>query len=210
MTEITRCRTITVLTTALVSLLGGRALAQQTPPPLPAGALTGGFGERGQVAISGDMKFNIQHESYSAGGRSFTTYEFQPALDYFVSPNVSVGGLISIRKEADSADYSLSVFGIGARAGYNVGLSNAVSLWIRGGLRYEHITAKLSGSPDDSGYAVPLTIQAHLLWHPATHFFLGIGPYLDTDLLSKRGSESAPKTTDIGISSTVGGYFSGL
>jgi hypothetical protein len=45
---------------------------------------------------------------------------------------------------------------------------------------------------------------APLLFHPANHFFLGLGPSFALDLF---GSGSAPKATVFGLRSLVGGYF---
>jgi hypothetical protein len=47
------------------------------------------FGDETQLAISSDAAFNMQHAS--AAGQS-TSIEFDPAADYFVMKNLSVGG----------------------------------------------------------------------------------------------------------------------
>jgi hypothetical protein len=211
-------RLTAALALAFVALLGGRASAQDPPmPPPPAasgppavGGAVGYFGERGQIAISGELKFNVLHQSVSKGGGSYTTYEIEPSLDYFVAPNVSVGGLIDLRKDSFPSNSSMTTITIGARAGYNVVLASAVSLWVRGGLSYGHYTVSSTGFPDQTGYSIPLTIYAPLLWHPVPHLFLGVGPFFETDLIAKTGGQSVGKTTDVGLSSTIGGYFGGL
>ncbi|MEO7667708.1 MAG: hypothetical protein ABI560_04370 [Myxococcales bacterium] len=194
--------------------VGGRASAQESvaPPgsssPPVVGGSVGYFGEHGQIAISGDMKFNLLHESRSMNGGTSTTFEVQPALDYFVSTNVSVGGLVGIRRDSDDSDHS-TIFSIGPRVGYNINIGSAASLWIRIGLGYEHQSIAI-GSVDRSGWAIPLTLYAPFLWHPVPHFFLGAGPFLSTDLVAKVDGNNDSKRTDIGLSSTVGGYFGGL
>jgi hypothetical protein len=211
MNEVTRSRAVAALAVCLLSTsMAGRALAEEAPPqgsstPPVLGGSVGYFGEHGEVAISGDMKFNILHQSQT--GTSYTSYEVQPALDYFVSTNVSVGGLLGIRKDPLGGSASRTTFAVGGRVGYNVFLSSAVSLWVRGGLNYGHFTDHVVGSPDDTGSYVSLSVYAPVLWHPVPHFFLGAGPFLEQDLYE---SNSGPKATDFGISSTVGGYFGGL
>lgn len=208
---------VAVMSVMVVSMMAAtvassQAWAQETvPPPASAsppvvGGSVGYFGEHGQIAISGDFKFNIMRESRSMGGGSSTSYEFQPALDYFVSTNVSVGGLIGIRKDP-FGDESATTFLVGARGGYNLVLASALSLWIRGGLMYERQT--VSGT-DASAWALPLFINAPFLWHPTTHFFIGAGPFFSTDLVAKFDGEDTQKRTDIGLASTLGGYFGGL
>ena len=211
MNEVTRSRAIAVSTACLLFMsMGGRALAEDAPapgssgPPVLGGSV-GYFGEHGEIAISGDMKFSILRQSASMGGGSYTTYEIQPALDYFVSSNVSVGGVLGLRKDSDA----LTTITLGPRVGYNVFLSSAVSLWVRGGFGYEHFSQTV-GPRDVTGYGVTFSLFAPLLWHPVAHLFLGAGPFLETQLVSKIEGNSAPKATDVGISSTVGGYFGGL
>lgn len=210
----TRARTAIVIGATYLIAVGGRAVAQQPPPasgnPPSIGGSVGYFGEHGQIAISGDMKFSVLHQSETMGGSSATSYEIQPALDTFVSTNVSVGGLLGIRRESLGGSDHLTTFTIGPRVGYNLFLPAPVSWWITVRLSYEHLAEHVAGAPDRSGYVIPITLYAPLLWHPVAHFFLGAGPFLETDLVSKIEGASAPKTTDFGLSSTVGGYFGGL
>jgi hypothetical protein len=167
------------------------------------------FGRRGQIVISGELKGSLLHQSATMNGGSYTTFEIQPSLDYFLSPNLSVGGLVGIRREHLEGSDSLVTFTIGPRVGYNIVLSGAVSLWVRAGLGYAHLSESLAQG-DRSGYVIPFSLFAPMLWHPVTHLFLGAGPFLETDLVSRIGGDSGPRTTDIGLSSTVGGYFGGL
>ena len=174
------------------------------------GGSVGYFGEHGQLVVTGDLKFNVERESRSMGGGTATTYAIQPALDYFVSSNVSVGGLIGLSREVSSeTDLHLTTLLIGARIGYQVPIGNAASLWLRGGFSYEH-QSFTAGGVDTSGYAVPLNIYAVFLWHPVAHFFIGAGPFLNQDLIAKFEGSDVGKRTDLGISSTIGGYFGGL
>lgn len=209
------------------ALIAGRALAATDLPPAVGGTV-GVFGERGEIVISHDIPFggatfggrtggispqlNLVHESQSMSGPSGNLIQIQPALDYFISPGVSVGGTVGISRGSGEVTFGGMTFSstttivtLGARAGYNVPLGPVSSVWIRGGLAYAH--ASETGSP--SFYTVPLTLFAGLLWHPVPHLFLGGGPALATDLIAKSGGNDAPKTTDIGLTSVIGGYFGG-
>jgi hypothetical protein len=185
-----------------------------TSTPPATSTSTGGdpasaFGLLGQIVISGELQASIVHESVSMGGASSTNITVQPALDYFVMPNVSVGGAVVI-SHGSFAGGSGTVMEIGllARAGYNLHLAPMVSLWPQLELGYLHDSISGGGGGASvSGYVVPLQIFAPFLFHVTTHLFVGIGPVFKTDLLSKFQSNDAPKTTDIGISSVVGGYF---
>jgi hypothetical protein len=215
MSGMTRSRVVAAMAAALclsMSLsMDGQSLAADAPPaattpenPPVLGGSVGYFGEHGEIAISGDMKFSVLHQSQT--NNSYTTFELQPALDYFVSTNVSVGGLLGISKDFDGRH----TFLLGARGGYNVFLSNAASLWVRGGLIYGHYSYSGVGTQDFSGNYLALQIYAPLLWHPVPHFFLGAGPSFEADLISRFQGNSADKAVAIGVSSTIGGYFGGL
>ena len=73
------------------------------------------------------------------------------------------------------------------------------------GLGYEHWS--VSGGGDASGYTITLDLFAPFLWHPAQHFFVGGGPVVATDLISKQSGQNAPKETAVGLQAVLGGYF---
>jgi hypothetical protein len=193
-----------------------------TPPPAaPSGpAGTGEFGSLGQIVVSVDLPFMnegpqlaIVHESTSMGGSSSTAIAIQPSLDYFVAPHISVGGQIGIAHgSADiGAGYgsaTVTAFGVEVRGGYQLALTDSVSLWPRLGIGYTH-NSYSSGGMDASGYELDLFVSVPVLWHPASHFFLGAGPALSTQLINKVESMDQGKTTDIGLTALIGGYFGG-
>jgi len=181
-------------------------------------ARTGDFGTKGQLSVNVDLPFTsdapqfaIYNTSQNMGGGSSTTVIIAPALDYFVAPNVSIGGQIGYRHESfTSAGSPVSQVGsgfvLGARAGINFPINGTLSFWPRLSLTY----STLSGG-GASTMVVPLGISAPLLWHPASHFFLGVGPFFATDLSSSYEvgglSVDGVKTTDVGLQAVVGGYF---
>ena len=108
-------------------VLPARAHAQtQAPPPAAAsggGGLGQGFGEAGQIVISGDPgALSASFVKVNHGG---WTAAITPAADYFVVPSVSVGVNATFLIGADSR----KGFAIGGRAGYNLNVTENVGAW---------------------------------------------------------------------------------
>jgi hypothetical protein len=192
--------------------------AEGTPPPTAATTASATdvaamFGLAGQIVISGELQAQFVHTSINMMGPSGNTIVFQPALDYFVAPNITVGGFLTFQMTSLSANgFSVDQtnVGLGARGGYNIHLTPMLSAWATLGLSYLHSSQSTTGMATQSGYTVPLEIFIPLLIHPTPHLFVGLGPILHTDLISKVGSADGSKETDIGVSSIVGGYFGGV
>lgn len=230
-------RTKVLSAAALFTLFSTAALAQEPPPP-PAGEMppptapppvaapgggAGVFGSQGQISVSVDLPFTngapqffLFHESVSMDGPSQWNFALAPAGDYFIAPNISIGGIIGISH--GSVDFgggysgSGTGFAIGPRVGYVFNLTDQVSIWPRAGIQYLYQSTTVAGM-DGSASAVPLVVDVPVLWHPASHFFLGAGFLLSTQLsnsVSAGGlSMDQPKTTDIGIDAMIGGYWGG-
>ena len=156
---------------------------------------------------------SLIHESQNMGGPSSTSFAIAPSADYFVAPNVSIGGGIGVSRDSGGADgiflsgLTVTTIAVTARVGYNLPLSDAFSLWPRLALAYGHVNVSGDNGVSGSGYVIPLTVFVPVLWHPTQHFFVGLGPVLSTDLMSKEEGNDAVKTTDIGVEATLGGYF---
>jgi hypothetical protein len=195
-----------------------RAFAQEPPPPTappPVGGSLGVFGERGQFVVSSDLDFQLSRSSWSMGGGSSVLFAVQPSLDYFVSSNFSVGALVTFAHQTNAADLApvssdKTTFGLGARAGYHIVLTNVLSLWPKLGLIFLHDSFDAGMDGDFPANLVQLQLFAPFLWHPAPHFFIGAGPALATDLMSTFDGNDRSKLTSIGILSTIGGYWGGL
>jgi hypothetical protein len=207
---------------ALAMSFAGIAAAQDPPPyapppaarPMPA-EIT--FGAPGQLVISDDMQVAVIHSSQSFMGDSFssTTFQLQPAVDYFVAPNFSIGGQLTVAYSSadDGVGGSLNQTAVGIlpRVGYNLALAPTASIWPRVAFGYVHVSADAgAGSASASGYSVTLEAFVPVIFHPVPHFFIGGGPILTTEVISKIEDADAPKTTNIGLLSTIGGYFGGM
>jgi hypothetical protein len=203
--------------------------AAQYPPPLPpappptAPGYGGGygyapmpprprFGSAGQLAISNDANTDFVGQSINNNGGSSWQLSVHPAADYFVAQGFSLGGFLdfthSSASSTDPLGHSTTTttdsFGLGARVGYNIPFSDALSFWPKGGLEFVHTSNASAGS------VVTLVLFAPLLYHPVSHFFFGLGPILSTDVSSSPTNGlpgDGPKVTTYGLAFTIGGWF---
>lgn len=180
-------------------------------PQLPAVAArspSGVFGERGQLTISSDAGLAISNTSTNGVNGSTTDLTLRPAVDYFVTNNVSVGGFVGLDYASTNGAHS-TTFAIGPRAGYNLAFSEHFSFWPKLGFSYSSSSATTAGPPvpgtpaipDASGNHLALNLFAPVMFHPVQHFFLGFGPALDVDLTG-----DARQTTIAGRL-TLGGWL---
>lgn len=169
---------------------------------------TAGFGADGQMAFSTDAALGFDRLT-GDGRRATTTITIRPALDYFVAENFSVGGVVGV-DYVKSGDTRSTVFTIGPRVGYNVEFSRLLSFWPKLGFSYTYTKQKsdevdlpgggeLSATVDNN--ALALNLYAPVMLHPASHFFAGFGPFLDTDLNGDN------RTTRWGFRLTLGGWI---
>jgi hypothetical protein len=188
---------------------GAGQLVVSDDQPLGSGAL----GSSGLVAPTPPASISsvsFEFGALSNSGGSGTEFALAPAADYFVIPNLSVGGniLFGILSPAHGSGAAsgpgttYTLFGIAPRVGYNIPLK----------LYFGYTT--LSGSGGGGGAnAASLGIFAPIMFVPATHFVLGIGPNFSTQLSSNvtsgSTSASAAKLTQVGIQATIGGWFLG-
>jgi hypothetical protein len=161
------------------------------------------FGDQGQIAFSSDAALSLEYRTGDVA-----TITLAPAVDYFVIDRLSVGGFISW-SYVTAGDSDSSRFAIGPRVGYNLTLSDLVSLWPKVGFSFA--TSSVSEDADagdveletsQGNDGIALNIFVPFMFHPAEHFFAGFGPYLDTDLSGDN------KVTAVGMKLTLGGWVS--
>jgi hypothetical protein len=185
--------------------------APQAALPPPAADI--GFGTPGQFVVSDDMQMALLRRRQTIMGMTtdMTSVQLRPALDYFVARNLSIGGQLRIGYASgdNGVGTTITTLGLVPRIGYNLALSPTSSIWPRVGLGYPHTSYDngASGAYNFSSYTVTLDVFVPPLFQPVPHFFLGGGPFLTTDLVSKLQGMDTTKTTDIGLMSTIGGYF---
>jgi hypothetical protein len=163
--------------------------APASPGPIAAWASRGGnFGAAGQFAISGELELSMVKQR---GGS--TTLNIQPALDYFIATNISVGGVVGLAVTSGSPGANRVL--IGARAGYNLAIADRITFWPTAGLFFTH-----SSAGTVSGSSTLLRIFAPFLFHPVQHLFVGFGPFVELGLSGGGGDR-------FGLQSVVGGWI---
>ncbi|HMI85795.1 MAG TPA: hypothetical protein VK550_16980 [Polyangiaceae bacterium] len=202
-------RTISALVAFGVPLsFAARAQAQSVTENTRATGPAEVFGAAGQIAISSDAALLIQRRTLSGVEGGTTQIQLAPAADYFVINNLSVGGFIGF-DFTTSGDNDSSRFAIGPRVGYNIPFSDLVSIWPKIGFSFAH-TSSTSSNPGPGGSTVSVTNSADafalnlfvpVMFHPVRHFFVGFGPFLDTDL------SGDPRATVFGGKLTIGGWM---
>lgn len=198
----TLCRSLSLV--ALVLALPAVASAQSLTEDTGSGP-SYRFGRSGQLAISSDAAIAITHTAPS-DGEGVTTVTLAPAVDYFVIDGLSIGGFVSM-DYTTVGDWDSTEFGIGPRVGYNIDMSDLVSVWPKAGLSFRSRSQSQQRTQGDrtlevstSNSGVALNLFAPIMFHPATHFFAGFGPFLDVDLSGDN------KATSFGGRLTLGGW----
>jgi hypothetical protein len=167
----------------------------------------GGFGSARQLAFQADLQLRFVGYSESNGGQSGSDVLIQPALDYFVIDHLSVGGLVKFELQSGGNDQATS-FGVGPRVGYNIPIVDVLSFWPDLFLRFD-TTSRNNNNGSDTAFT--MGVFGPVLFHPVPHFFLGLGPILSTEVthtFSNNGrSGDAPKLTEYGVMSTIGGWL---
>jgi hypothetical protein len=187
---------------AICLLFAGAARAQTlAPPPPPAAGLgPNGFGAAGQVTIASDFGISFIHFSDA----EFSELDLEPALDYFIAPNLSVGGKVRFDYRKNTGG-STSALGLGPRVGYQLALGGMFfSVFPKVGFFFEHVSSSATGAASTSYGLFSLSLDVPFLFHPVPHFFIGIGPTLFANLA---GASSAQRDVQFGLVSTVGGFF---
>jgi hypothetical protein len=198
------------------------AFADPAPAAAPAAAISGpstDMGQTGNIAIDADFKVALGWVSTSppmGSSQSTTVIALDPSVDYFISPNLSIGGAVLLQhtnEEIPNSSNSVTAtqIGLAPRVGYVIPVGPQLSIWPRGGLAYTHTTFSVTGSPDETQSVWALVASAPLLYHPVPHFFLGLGPAVRVDLSSSVSaggtSMDSNKTTSLAIESLIGGWF---
>ena len=169
-----------------------RARAQEQPGGFaPPSSPAAGFGAVGQWVLtmgftSGEYLF--LHKQ-SGGGWQIG---FRPTADYFLAPNLSVGGVLGIAHDSGGT----TDFEIGARGGYNINIVGPWAIWPTAGiLARTHSDSAMHNTTTNA----LLQIFAPFLYHLVPHLFVGLGPSFELGL-NGGGNQ-------YGIDALLGGYF---
>lgn len=167
------------------------------------------FGGQGQLAISSEVGLLLSSTTISGGNGSTTNVLLAPAADYFLVRDLSVGAFVNWNYTSAGAGHA-SAFGIGARVGYDFDVSDLLSIWPKAGLSFIDNSSTTSFSTGTPGQSMSTTVSSTnlalnlyvpIMFHPAPHFFVGFGPFLDTDL------SGDARATTWGGKMTIGGWM---
>jgi hypothetical protein len=219
MTNLKYATTCALLIPALSSVALSAAAQEQNGdeetrgPVLPrvdASSPSGVFGSKGQLAISSDAGISISNTSISDIDGSTTSLILRPAVDYFVIDYLSIGGFLGLQYDSTPGGSSTAI-SIGPRVGYNIPLSERLSLWPKVGFSFastsqsqddvELPTGGTVEGDDESSTSLQLNLFAPFMFHPVEHFFIGFGPAFDLDLSGDN------KATTIAARLTLGGWL---
>ncbi|MCU0683444.1 MAG: porin family protein [Polyangiaceae bacterium] len=202
---------------------GAPAATYSYTGPAPAAA-TGTFGLANQFVLSTNLDIGVAFSSIGdtdgPGDTSSSDFTLRFgtnigrswALDYFVIDNLSVGGQITYQTTNDGDD---NAFTLAPRVGYNIAFSDDFSLWPQLTVSFTSTKSAVDVggvSADAKASAFGLGLYAPVLYHITNHFFLGTGPFIDTQLsnsvkIGDGDSADGPKTTNFGLQSVLGGYL---
>src|SRR6185369_2665373 len=178
------------------------------------------FGGPGQVVLTTATDASIGHRTYSNSKCSETYLTIEPGIDYFVTDHASIGATLVIAHSGGTGlDYSgtrtefaSTSFGLELGAGYNLRLSAIASIWLRGNVgfgSFDSSVSSASGTNQHNGTRGWVDASTPLLVHPATHFFVGAGPFLFRELSNWDQYNRENKATRLGLSLVLGGWFGG-
>jgi hypothetical protein len=191
-----------------VSAAPRAARAQELAPPTAAMSAPGnGAGSTSaptpatSFGVSGELVLTVQSHSDGNATSSFslvkqasgnTSVTVQPALDYFIINGVSVGGVVGYNYSGGSTP--VTTIDVGARAGFNQGISEHFGLWPTLGVDVAHQTVNKASTTTEH-----LEVYAPFLCHLVPHFLLGVGPFL--------GYQLDGKDTEYGLDFVIGGWL---
>jgi|SRR5579859_1163767 len=212
------------------ALAGGEGTARAEPT---------GFGRQGVLAISWDQPLvagnilatnttlnsalpgpmaltpiGFQYYSVNNNLGSGTAFSLAPAIDFFVIDNLSLGGqlLFGLLSSSPSQGQgsTTTLFGVAPQLGYDFVLSDSVTFWPKLFFAFSGASTSNNGGSFNSG---TLGVYLPFLFHVATHFYLGVGPDLSSQVVTSQSSGNGanapnpPKVTTFGAMATVGGWF---
>jgi hypothetical protein len=192
-----------------------RAIAGEYSGEAASNASGPRFGERGELAISGDTQLSLAHSWLSLPGgmvpqgSETTQLRVAPSANYFVLHGLSVGARVTYVYYYDgfAGMPGFNDLSMGPSIGYNVPLGEHFSFWpdvyvtwggAWGGAGTPEQTLSIGGS-------------APLLYHPAAHFFLGLGPSFASTVVARFSTSQGPvdsaRPSEVGVAATLGGWL---
>ncbi len=197
-----------------------------TPAPVDDGALPAParrFGDPHQVVLDSEINAAASVTTYTGTSSSSAGASLEPSVDYFVLDGVSVGAAPVVTYGKSSAidpttggvvtnrTWSCAVE---ARLGFVARFSGLFSVYARAGLVVGgegYNETEGSNQNAVTSTLVAVHISAPVLVHPASHFFIGLGPSLYSELTDgyhyPNGVSGQNRETNLGVGLIVGGWL---
>jgi hypothetical protein len=125
---------------------------------------------------------------------------------HFAAKNFGIGLVVGIGHGWGYGGSS-SDLAIGPRLGYNLKLLTWLSVLPRIGATYQYGWGTQSDGTTTSGHSFVFNVDSYFLVHPASHFFLGIGPSASLPSLVKQNGNDGSKVIRVGIDFIMGGWL---
>lgn len=185
------------------------------------------FGSPGEVLLTSGLEIGFRWTSFDESPATFRSAVFSPGIDVFVVRDLSVGLDVDLRVSENTgyaADGSLNEtkftsVGAGPRVGFNVRLGPLLSFYPRLTFGYRSIHRNDHAAEDRPGPVQPpdtsstsgaawLALFTPLLFHPAPHFFLGLGPSFYREV-GKTGATAIGEGTTVAAQTVIGVWWGG-
>jgi hypothetical protein len=186
-------------TLALPTLAGNARAEPEAAGFAPAAPTGSGFGAPGQIVLSMGATTDEHFFFHKQSGGGWQL-QLSPALDYFLTARVAVGGVVGFRHTSGGAGTGANANGtdrilLGARGSTNLEINDRFGFWPLVGLYFDRTSADhVSTTNTWLGFYAPF------LFHVAPHFFVGAGPSFQLNL-------SGPDGNQYGLDSVLGGWF---
>jgi hypothetical protein len=202
---------------AAISGLGRVALAEEEPgAPRLSCETVEPFGREGQFVLQSGFGASFDHgEGPNASGSMLaqTGVSVSPNIDWFVKDGLSLGAgatvSVSYRKFGSIDETTLTVGG-NLAVGYAIPFSPWWSFWPRllPSLSHNTTSGSAAGTAAGDRTEVYLRLEAPVLFHATSHFFLGMGPFAIVKIHATNEQLAAYiYDYNVGLTASIGVWF---
>jgi hypothetical protein len=200
---------------AILCRVGAAVAAAITMLSRQAAAAPERFGEAGQLVI--DQSFLLAASSMSFDSEGLAEYRgnqvtVAPVVSWFAARRVSLRLGARVMHYWASAEQGnlghATNLGVSPGVGYALPLGQHLSVWPRLNVDVGKTWYDAGDFTPSTSVGMSLGALAPVLWHPADHFFIGLGPGISWQLDGERLATLEHSSTTFLLMSTLGGYFS--
>lgn len=176
------------------------------------------FGERKQFVVTGGFGVSGGKTDYVGTEASATSFSFSPGFDYFVVPHLALGltggfststsKTVTPQGRTQTVDHTS--FSMGPRLAVDLPFSPWFSLYPRSSItigQEDFDSVRDTARNEHSVSVVTVGLYVPLLFHFASHAFVGFGPEISHNLVAAEDFGPQNRATHVGASFTVGGWL---